>query len=69
MKKQKVKTYPNGGIIEGPKLGLIGHYTGTKADIIAPLVKLKSIIMKDETINGKSGTGMDIIVQKDTVLI
>ena len=48
---QPIPAFADGGIVSGPTLGLMGEYSGAKAnpEVIAPLDKLKSIIGGNES--------------------
>ena len=48
---QPIPAFADGGIVSGPTLGLMGEYSGAKAnpEVIAPLDKLKSIIGGSES--------------------
>ena len=48
---QPIPAFAEGGIVSGPTLGLMGEYSGAKAnpEVIAPLDKLKSIIGGSES--------------------
>ena len=69
MQRNGVRAFAQGGIIQGPTLGLMGEYPGASSnpEVVAPLDKLKNLIKPQ----GDSGGGLSFsaILKGDDILL